>query len=106
MKIWLDDVRDPTDPEIQELFGAEGDEIWCKTVKAAAELLITGDVISISFDHDLQSHKTGYDLAKWIERKAHNGELKPISWRVHSKNAEGANNIRRAMGNADKFWYS
>lgn len=104
MKLWLDDNRDPKDPEIQELFGSDGDEIWCKTTKQAAEYLLTGKVVSISLDHDLQTRQTGYDLAKWIERRAYAGQIPKLTWFVHSKNSEGANNIRRALSNADNYW--
>jgi len=34
MKLWLDDERDPRDPKIQELFGAEGNETWAKTANS------------------------------------------------------------------------
>ena len=53
IKLWLDDERDPKNPIIQNLFGAEGDEVWVKTAYAAIQYLRQGNVESISLDHDL-----------------------------------------------------
>ena len=32
IRLWLDDERDPRTPEIQQRFGAAGDEVWVRTV--------------------------------------------------------------------------
>jgi hypothetical protein len=104
MKIWLDDERNPQDKFWQQEKSADGDEVWVKTVPEAIKLLETGEVKSISFDHDLGTRETGYDLAKWIEAAAHGGKLPPLKWRVHSDNIPGLLKIVAAMKNADKFW--
>jgi len=110
ISLWLDDNRDPSDPKIQELFGAKGDEIWVKTVDEAMKYINAGNVDFISFDHDLDnegerpSEKTGYDLAKWIEEGAFDGSIGQMGWNVHSRNPVGAKGIVDAMTNADRFW--
>ena len=102
--IWLDDERDPDDPQIQEQFGAFPGMIWVKSADAAIQRLKSGQVQSISFDHDLGTSATGYDVAKWLEERAFNGTISRISWAVHSMNVRGAKAIRMAMLNADRYW--
>lgn len=104
IKLWLDDERDPNSRKIQELFGAEPNMIWVKTVPAAISRLKSGNVEYISLDHDLGTTATGYDVAKWIEEQAFNGTLNRINWAVHSMNTEGSKAIRNALLNADKYW--
>ena len=105
IRLWLDDVRDPQDPQIQEKFGAEGNEIWVKTMPEAISYLNQGNVSFISFDNDLgEGQEEGYHLADWIEEKAFDGTLSPLGWNVHSRNPVGSSKIVNAMTNADKFW--
>jgi hypothetical protein len=104
IRLWLDDGRDPKDPDTQEKFGAKGDEVWVKTVPEAIEYLTKNNVVSISLDNDLGQPQEGYDLAKWIEEKAYWGELKRLEWRVHSKNNSKAPFIVMALQKADEFW--
>lgn len=104
LKVWLDDERDPDNIKIQELFGAEPGMIWCKTADAAINRLKSNSVEWISLDHDLGTTSTGYDVAKWIEERAHSGELFPLVWTVHSANVIGARAMRQALENADRFW--
>lgn len=104
MKLWLDDERDPKSNKIQSLFGADGDEIWVKTIEQAIYYLKQGIVESISLDHDLGYQKTGLDLANWIEENAFNGNLERLIWSVHSRNPVGAKKITQALRNADSYW--
>ena len=102
--LWLDDLRDPDDPKVRELFGAEPGMVWVKTVDAAISRLKSNNVRWISLDHDLGTTATGYDVAKWIEEKAFAGELARIAWTIHSANVEGIRLMRFALENADRFW--
>jgi len=102
--IWLDDERDPNDPKIQDLFGAEEGMIWVKSAHAAINRLKTNSVGFISLDHDLGTKATGYDVAKWIEERAFSNELKRLRWAIHSANAEGSRRMRLALERADTFW--
>ena len=102
--LWLDDDRDPNHPLIQDLFGASCGMVWVRSADAAINRLKSGVVRSISFDHDLGSGLTGYDVAMWIEERAFYGKLPRISWTVHSMNVRGAKAIRQAMCNADRYW--
>jgi hypothetical protein len=103
-KLWLDDVRDPRDPEIQELFGAEPGVVWVKTAEAAIARLKSQRVDWISFDHDLGTTATGLDVAIWMEAQARQGSLPRISWAIHSANTKGASAIRRVMEQAEQHW--
>lgn len=102
--VWLDDERNPNDPKIQELFGADEGMIWVKTADAAISRLRTNSVKWISLDHDLGTTATGYDVARWIEERAQTGELTRLSWTVHSANIVGARAMRVALENADRYW--
>ncbi|MES2793434.1 MAG: cyclic-phosphate processing receiver domain-containing protein [Planctomycetota bacterium] len=102
--LWLDDERDPEDPQIQEAFGSFPGMIWVKTAFAAINRLKDDNVQYISFDHDLGPGPTGYEVAKWIEERAFSGEFGRLSWSVHSKNPAGAKAITVAMEQAEKFW--
>lgn len=104
--LWLDDERDPAVALIQQQFGARGNELWVKTVAEALSYIEQGNVASISFDHDLgEGQPTGYELAKIVEERAFKGEIKPLRWKVHSANPQGANNIAAAMTSAERFWH-
>ena len=102
MRIFLDDLR------VAPQFGIYGDPItWDKVVRTAEELIELIDknaVTYISFDHDLGTELTGYDVAKHIEELAAKGLLNPIDYSIHSANPVGAANIDAAMKNAWKFW--
>jgi len=105
IRLWLDDVRDPQDPNIQEKFGAEGNEIWVKTMPEAISYLNQGNVSFISFDNDLGEELEGYHLANWIEEKDFDGTLYPLGWNVHSRNPVGSSKIVNAMTSAEEFWH-
>lgn len=100
MKVWLDDVRE-----------AEPGWVWVKTPEAAIELLESGRVAAISFDHDLGFddsgvERTGYEVVLWIEEAVALRGFQPPEMRVHSANPPGHQRllrgieaIRRHMGN-------
>lgn len=104
MRIFLDDIRDP--PIFDHITGEPF--IWNKVIRSAEELIElvkTGQVTFISFDHDLAGTKTGYDVAKEIEKLAQQKLIPPIGYMIHSGNVVGATNIDRAMKSAFRFWY-
>jgi hypothetical protein len=110
IELWLDDVRDPDDPQIQQDYGARPGMIWVKTVQEALKYLVQGNVKSIDFDNDLgvdewgKTRKEGRHLANWIEKQAYFKKIPRLEWRVHSDNPIGSEHIKKAMQNADKFW--
>jgi len=105
MRVWLDDIRNPSNPFIQKRFGAKGNEIWAKTVPDAIELLKLGTVEFLSFDNDLgYEEDEGIKLAQWIEEKSFLGEIEPLNWAIHSQNPVARKHIEAAMKNADKYW--
>lgn len=94
MRIFLDDIREP------------GSSDWkiVRSAEQAIELLKTGLVTEISFDHDLGNDLTGYHVACFIEQGAFEQRLAPMIWHVHSANPVGRENIKRAMKSAERFW--
>lgn len=98
MRLYLDDLR-PT-PASVWYDAALPFTHSPKTAWEAIELLKTGEVDFISFDHDLGPAEagTGYDVARWIEEQAGtNPDFRVPDWSVHSANPVGAGNIQRAM---------
>ena len=93
-RLWLDDRR-PMPPDF---------DIWAKTVDEAKAILSKGDVNFISFDNDLGEDQEGRHLAAWIEENAFHGKIGKMDWQVHSANPIGAQDISKAMSNADRFW--
>ena len=91
MKVWLDDVREP-----------EPDWVWVKTPEAAIELLETGEVEEISFDHDLGldeagGERTGYEVLLWVEEAVVLRGFKPPVMTVHSANPPGHDRLLRGI---------
>jgi hypothetical protein len=102
--LWLDDERNPSNQNTKSLFGSIGSEIWVKTPQEAIDFLSQGNVRSISFDYDLGGDLTGITVANWIEEQAYNGKIKPLTWKIHSANPVGRQDISRAMNSAERFW--
>lgn len=100
MKLWLDDLRDPSGWKPGE------DWEWAETADQAINLISRGKVKEISFDHDLGDdiHGSGYTVAFYIEEQAFFGRIGRIKWSVHSANPVGRKRIEAAMQNADKYW--
>jgi len=97
MRIWLDDLREPPG-------GPSAWDAVCRTAKEAIDLIQSGKVTFVDFDHDLGTEKTGYDVALVIEKMAHQGQIPPINYNVHSANPVGAQRIKAAMDTALRFW--
>lgn len=105
IRLWLDDEKDPKDPTVQKEFGAQGDEVWVKTVEEAISYLQNKNVGYISFDNDLgEEKKEGYELAKWIEEQSYNNKIPPLTWSIHSQNLPANEKIKSAMNKANEFW--
>lgn len=95
LRVWLDDKR-----EIPE-----GYDEWVKTAERAAELVESGIVTHLSFDHDLGlTTNTGYAVACYIEQLAYDGKIPPMTWEIHSANPPGKKAIKQAMESAERFW--
>lgn len=90
--IFLDDIRDPPP-----------DAVLCRTAEEALNSLASGLVTRISFDHDLGTELTGYDVAKKIEEWVAEGRIPLPLWAVHSANPVGRRNIEAAMRSAKRF---
>ena len=86
MKLFIDDIRE----------APKGWEIARNSVEALS-LLRQGTVEEISFDHDLGSKLTGYDVALWIEQQVFCKKMKPPIMKVHSANPVGAGRLRACI---------
>jgi len=95
MKLWLDDLRDPTH------YGYP-DWTWVKTAEDAIAAFKTGQVERASLDHDLtveqmnsqiygmplaDGQKSGYDVVLWLERNPQ--YWPPFGCAIHSSNPAG-----------------
>lgn len=89
--IYIDDIRSCPDVAYPS--------ITCRDYKSAIETIDTlirnGESVLISFDHDLGTKETGYDVAKYIVENQLPQEH--IYWRVHSSNPVGSMNIRQLL---------
>ena len=87
MKLFVDDIRNPSDSSW----------VIARTYKEAIAYLKTGNVCTISLDHDLGSKKTGYDIACYIEQEVTLHSISCPAWLVHSANPVGKANIINAL---------
>jgi hypothetical protein len=97
INLWLDDKR----------VMLPGYDLHVYTAKAAIAVLETGTVDKISLDHDLGDEAevgSGYQVACWIEEAAYLNKIPKLVWRIHSQNAVGVANMRRALERADQYW--
>jgi hypothetical protein len=95
MRIFLDDVRMPS--------ASLGDVMVVRDAQTAMDLAKTGKVTWISFDHDLGTELTGYDVAMLIEELVFMGDIRCPEWHIHSANPVGRERIRMAMLAAESF---
>jgi len=107
MRIYLDDVR-PTPAGIEGSLERPAQPYThrCYTAQEAIDLLKSGEVTFISFDHDLGDYEpgcSGYDVAKYIELAVHLGKIPMPDWAIHSANPVGAANIDAAMKSAARW---
>ena len=95
MKVFLDDIRNPTE------------EGWTvvRTAQEAIDLLHSGGVTTISLDHDLgEDVKTGYDVATWIEKEVFlHPDYTPPQILIHSANPVGRQNIQRVIESIQRW---
>lgn len=108
IRLWLDDERHPRAIEIQQRFGAAGDEVWVRTVgEAIAWLERHGPlVVSVSLDNDLGvpgTENEGFRVARWIEERAVRGIAPPpAECKVHSANPVRRGEMLVAFANAQR----
>jgi hypothetical protein len=97
INLWLDDKRAML----------PGYDMHVYTAQAAIAALETGTVEKVSLDHDLGNEEVvgnGYMVAKWIEEAAYLGKIPKLVWYIHSQNAVGVANMRKALMNATRYW--
>jgi hypothetical protein len=108
MRVWLDDDRDPKNKFVIENYGADPSLFWVKNPGQMVQLIESGVVTFIHFDHYLghgwESPCTGAEIAEFIEGMAFKNKIKPIDWDVHTDSSEGKKLIIRAMRSAEGHW--
>jgi hypothetical protein len=99
MFLFLDDVRN-----VEHVY-PNSKETWVTIRKAteAMKLISTGKVEFISFDHDLGTDLTGYDVATFTEELVILGKIKCPDFAVHSSNFPGRKRIWATMRNAMNY---
>ena len=72
--------------------------VWVDNYEDCIANLKSREWDMISLDHDLGTDKTGYDVAKWLERQVyeHNKKI-PSSIIIHTANTVGRKNIVDTM---------
>ena len=98
MKLYLDDVRHPS-------YNYSDPEDWTivRTAEEAMQLLATNEVTEISFDHDLGTELTGYDVATKMEEMVITGQINMPECFIHSANTPGRKRIQLAIDNAKRY---
>jgi hypothetical protein len=94
-KLWVDDLRDPTNH-------VEGEWTWAKTSKEAFQHLKSNSFEVVSLDNDLGEPTEGIHIFDWIEERLYWKDidldnLKAIY--VHSSNVEAVRRILSAKHN-------
>lgn len=88
MKVYLDDIR-------------EAPEGWERVYwpDEAIGLLVSGQVVEISLDHDLGDDErgTGYDVVLWIEEAVATRDFCPPRIHVHSANSSAREKMERGI---------
>ena len=112
-QLWLDDIRIPP----------SYDWLWVRTYEQFVEAIEDlGCPDMISFDHDLgakvpvwwhredggydkeiMNEQTGYDCAKWLVDYCMDNKTKLPSFKVHSANPVGKENIEKLLNNFMKI---
>lgn len=93
MKLYIDDVRP-----------CPAGWALARNAVEAIHFIRNCNIDEISFDHDLGSGMTGYDVACEIERIAVGGGFVSFPrWSIHSSNPVGRANIERAMRKAESL---
>lgn len=104
MLIFLDDIRSANTINMKKFQQLRDYPVsTVRTAKEAIELIHTGKVRGISFDHDLGTKLTGYDVALAVERLVAEGKIRCPLWDVHSANVVGAERIRQTMRSAEQI---
>jgi len=87
MKLWLDDLREPT-----KFLGNIGKSfIWARTYEEAIHMLEKDNIDYISLDHDLGTKKTGYDVLLYIEKRTFTDKkYSPPKIGIHTSNPSAA----------------
>jgi len=87
--LWIDDIRDPDYSKVPANIPIFAISRFDQAIRTIDLAIAAENFIYIDFDHDLQSKKTGYDIAKHIVES----QYKDIKYNIHSMNPVGRKNI-------------
>lgn len=93
MKLFVDDIRNPPD----------GSWFLTRNYNEAIDILQSCKVSVVSLDHDLGNGKSGYDVAKWIEKQVFLHQIQAPEILCHSQNPVGKRNILAVAEAIEKF---
>ena len=102
--LWIDDYRNPFENDWLNFspIGKDCKVIWVKSYFEAITYLNNNWPDAISFDHDLGTEETGYDIAKYIVNKCIEEERNLPVYSSHSANPIGRDNILCLLNNYEK----
>jgi len=107
--LWLDDIRDPNDKNVNWLeyspISKIEKTIWVKNFSEFKLYIETNGLPeAICFDHDLgDDTPSGYDCSKWLVDYCIDNNLKLPKWNCQSANPVGKKNIDSLLINYLKF---
>lgn len=106
--LWLDDERNPSDPEHRinlEHYG-QYKVTWVKTYEEFVAILTTQKWDGISFDNDLGTEKEGSHAFNYLEELIMTEKYVPpvdFDLQVHSANGSAADRIKAGIENLKKY---
>ncbi len=113
MKLWVDDVRDPSEwlPHIRWFRGRDQSELddwaWVKSAQEAIAYLESENVVEVSLDYDLGDPDVvgdGYQVAVWVEaRVTTDDDYVPPIIHVHSSNVVGRERLEAAARSIERI---
>ena len=106
--LWLDDMRNPFDTEMnwveKYISNFNGETIWAKNYYDFVEWITENGLPDIiAFDHDLGCSKSGHDAAKWLIDYCIDNKCNTPDWVVQSSNPPGRENIDGILTSFKKF---
>ena len=107
--LWLDDARDPFDPEVDWLvfspIGRNVKTIWVKDYDSFVEYIENNKLPDgICFDHDLGEGNSGYDCVNWLINYCMDNGCKFPPAGFQSANPVGRENMMAKIENFRKIW--
>ena len=110
--IWLDDLRDPKDPQWAAWIAATGVAaervIWVKDYEEFLcvfhKVARTGELTAVCFDNDLGVGREGRHAFTWMEEQVRLGDLAPFGLYAQTANPAARQELIAGFGSLRRFW--